>query len=112
MVTNQTPSCLGSIPGYWGTCQVPLAKLAQSWYTQYTGGEPRTLIRAERSAGERAVSEIYGESGESLKTLPGISRTNSKPSVNSEGFFIGEAGKEASTRVEPSSEERLGPQQE
>ncbi|GAI72661.1 unnamed protein product, partial [marine sediment metagenome] len=51
-------------------------------------GDPGTSTRAERTAGGLAVSGIYRESGESLKTLPGFPETNSKPGLSSSGFSI------------------------
>ncbi|MBA7544149.1 hypothetical protein ES705_36497 [subsurface metagenome] len=73
---------------------------------------PGTLLRAERTPGAVAVSGVdRGEPGEG-KNSPGIPKTNSKAVVNSDGFFIGGAGKVASTRVAPSTEERQGLQQE
>ncbi|MBA7668386.1 hypothetical protein ES703_76496 [subsurface metagenome] len=83
---------LDSIDGIPGACQV--SQTGKSVYQVETSfkSEPGTLIRAERSAGERAVSGICGESGESLKTLPDFPQTNSKPFARSEGFFIGQPG--------------------
>ena len=83
---------LDSIDGIPGACQV--SQTGKSVYQVETSfkSEPGTLIRAERSAGERAVSGICGESGESLKTLPDFPQTNSKPSVKSGGFSIDGSG--------------------
>ena len=77
-----------SLPGYQGTCQVPLAKLALSQSTRYTGEEPGTLIRAERTAGGLAVSGVYGRELAGGKIPAGIPWTNSVPG----GSWSGPAG--------------------
>lgn len=55
-------------------------------------GQPGTLVRAERTPGAVAVSGICGEGSGKGNSFPDFPKTNSKPFVNSEGFFINEPG--------------------
>ncbi|MBA7578328.1 hypothetical protein ES708_20190 [subsurface metagenome] len=105
-------SCYDSLLGYQGGCQVPRPKLAQSQYTGYTGLEPVTLIRAERTAGELAVSGVYGESGGSLKTLPGSPETNSELPLPRGSFSISGVVRWLLPRVNSPRWDRPGPEKE
>ncbi len=101
-----------SIPSIPGACQVSqtgsLADLAETPRT----GKPGTLIRAERTPGAVAASGLYGESRGELYSLPGTPKTNSKPFARSEGFPVIGAVGWLLPRVEPSTEERPGPEKE
>jgi len=84
------PSCyLGSVNGIPGTCQVPGPGSLVDLAGIRGSPEPGTLIRAERTPGEVAVSGVYGKRGESPLPLPGSPKTNSKP-PSLEGSFSGE----------------------
>ncbi len=102
-------SCYDSLAGIPGACQVKNPSLAQSWYTEFTRGEQVALIRAERTAGELAVSGVYGESGGSLKTLPGSPSTNSELPLPRGGFSISGVVRWLLPRVNSPRWDRPGP---
>ena len=66
------------------SCQAPELLPGQDSALKSNSGASGVLTRAERTGGDLAVSGVYRESQGEVKTLPGIPKTNSKPSDEAE----------------------------
>ncbi|MBA7538284.1 hypothetical protein ES705_30559 [subsurface metagenome] len=77
MVRPEPSPCSHTVTGKPRACQVPRPGSLVGTAGTRGSPQPGTLLRAERTPGEVAVSGVYGDTGEHCPTLPGSPPTNS-----------------------------------